>query len=147
MSTPLFHLSIPVADLDVARGFYVDLLGCRLGRSGARRMDIDFFGHHVVAHLAPEEAARGVDRFHSDGVDVSVRHFGVIVDRNAWDGARARLEAAGVDFSMTPQVIREGTVEEQAIMMMPDGCGNIVELKSIARDRVFARTGEATDSP
>lgn len=29
---------------------------------------------------------------------------------------------------MPPQVIREGTIEEQHIAMMPDGCGNKVEL-------------------
>jgi extradiol dioxygenase family protein len=136
---PRFHLSIPVADLAAARAFYVDILGCSIGREGEKRMDIDFFGHHVVAHHAPEEAARGVNRFHSDGVDVSVRHFGAVVERDDWDRMRERLEQAGVTFSMTPQVIRKGTVEEQCIMMMPDGCGNIVELKSIPAERLFAR--------
>jgi extradiol dioxygenase family protein len=135
----LFHLSIPVSDLARARAFYVDLLGCRVGREGERRMDIDFFGHHVVAHLAPEEAGAAVQRFHSDGADVSVRHFGAIVDEARWEALRERLEAAGVDFSMTPQTIRAGTVQEQRIMMMPDGCGNVVELKSIPPERLFAR--------
>lgn len=46
--TPLpLHLSIPVADLEAARRFYVDLLGCRLGRTEPGRFDFDFFGHHV----------------------------------------------------------------------------------------------------
>ena len=52
---------------------------------------------------------------------------------------RERLETAGVAFSMAPQVIRAGTVEEQCSMMMPDGCGNVVELKSIPQERLFAR--------
>ena len=91
MSEVMFHLSIPVRDLAAARAFYVDLMGCRVGRAGARRMDIDFFGHHVVAHLAPEEAARGSLEFHSDGADVSVRHFGVIVSAEQWETMRQRL--------------------------------------------------------
>jgi extradiol dioxygenase family protein len=135
----MFHLSIPVSDLARARAFYVDLLGCAVGRVGAGRMDIDFFGHHVVAHLAPEEATQQVRRFHSDGAEVSVRHFGAIVPEWRWHALRERLEAAGTAFSMPPQTIRAGTVEEQRIMMMPDGCGNVVELKSIAPERVFAR--------
>ena len=139
MPDTLFHLSIPVADLAAARAFYVDLLGCGVGREGETRMDVDFFGHHVVMHLSPQEAARGAGRFHSDGVDVSVRHFGVIVPAAQWERMRERLEAAGVEFSMPPQTIRAGTVEEQRIMMMPDGCGNVVELKSIDPERVFAR--------
>jgi len=139
MTPAMFHLSIPVSDLDRARAFYVDLLGCRVGREGERRIDIDFFGHHVVAHLAQEEAEQAVQRFHSDGVDVSVRHFGAIVTEGEWQRLRARLEDAGVAFTMAPQTIRAGTVEEQRIMMMPDGCGNVVELKSIPPERVFAR--------
>ena len=102
-------------------------------------MDIDFFGHHVVAHLVPDDAGHEPRQFHSDGVDVSVRHFGAIVPGPQWESMRQRLVAAGIEFSMAPQVIREGTVEEQRIMMMPDGCGNIVELKSIDPERVFAR--------
>ena len=29
---PILHLSLPVGDLDAARVFYVDTLGCRVGR-------------------------------------------------------------------------------------------------------------------
>ena len=34
---PLFHLSIPVDDLDRAKAFYVDMLGCELGRKASSR--------------------------------------------------------------------------------------------------------------
>ena len=112
-----FHLSIPVNDLDAAKAFYVDLLGCTLGREGERRIDINFFGHHVVAHRMPAEATQAVSEFHSDGADVSVRHFGAIVDAGTWDQLVARLEEHGTRFSMPPQVIRAGTGEEQKIVM------------------------------
>ena len=136
----MFHLSIPVANLETAKAFYVDLLGCTLGRAGARRMDINFFGHHVVTHLAEQEANQQVSRFESDGASVSVRHSGAIVAAPSWHEIVERLRAAKIEFSMPPQVIREGTVEEQHIAMIPDGCGNIVELKSISQERVFAST-------
>ena len=134
-----FHLSIPVDDLERARAFYVDTLGCDLGRVGERRIDIDFFGHHVVAHLAPSEATQTVGEFHSDGEDVSVRHFGAVVPKETWEALAERLSTNGtVDFTMSPRLIREGTIEAQHIMMMRDGCGNIVELKSIPSERLFA---------
>ncbi len=136
--TAQFHLSIPVNDLDAAKAFYVDVLGCTIGRESERRVDINFFGHHVVAHWMPAESAQSVGEFRSDGADVSVRHFGAIVDEQTWDRLVERLTEYGTRFSMPPQVIRAGTVEEQKIVMMPDGCGNIVELKSISADRVFA---------
>jgi extradiol dioxygenase family protein len=138
MPNPTFHLSIPVSNLEAAQAFYVDTLQCTLGRVGERRIDINFFGHHVVAHLAPDEAAQHAKPFHSDGVNVSTRHFGVIVELEQWKTLEQRLTACEVEFSMAPQVIRSGTIEEQHIMMMPDGCGNIVEVKSISPDQVFA---------
>ena len=55
---PLFHLSIPVDDLDRAKAFYIDALGCTVGREARGRFDINFFGHHVVAHLSPREAGK-----------------------------------------------------------------------------------------
>ena len=137
-SRSMFHLSIPVNSIERARAFYIDMLECREGRSSAHRMDVNFFGHHVVMHLAPEEADQAVHHFESDGAVVSVRHFGAIVEADEWHALAARLRSA-VEFTMEPQTIRQGTVEEQHIMMFPDGCGNIVELKSIPGSRVFAQ--------
>ncbi len=48
-----FHLAIPIHDLDAARHFYVETLGCGLGRSGADWQDLDFFGNQVVVHVMP----------------------------------------------------------------------------------------------
>jgi len=53
MKLPPFHLAFPVHDLAAARAFYGDLLGCAEGRSDARWIDYDFFGHQIVAHLVP----------------------------------------------------------------------------------------------
>ena len=36
----LFHLSIPVDDLQRAKAFYIDLLGCSVGREARGRFDI-----------------------------------------------------------------------------------------------------------
>ena len=55
-AVPLFHLAFPVHDLSVARRFYGELIGCREGRSSDSWVDFDFYGHQIVAHLAPEEA-------------------------------------------------------------------------------------------
>ena len=82
-----FHLAFPVTSLENARAFYGDLLGCPEGRSSPEWVDFDFFGHQLVAHLAPNEAGRaGVNAV--DGDDVPVRHFGVVLTMD--DMARAR---------------------------------------------------------
>ena len=50
-SRDVFHLAIPVYDLDEAEAFYVGALGCKLARRYADRITIDFFGDQLVCHL------------------------------------------------------------------------------------------------
>ena len=134
-----FHLSIPVSDLDRVRAFYIDLLGCHEGRSADRRMDIDFFGHHIVAHLAPTDAAQQSSPIGTDNDPSPVRHFGVILPLPAWEAMAQRVTAAGVDFVLKPRVMHKGKAEEQSIMLIRDGCGNVVEFKSMPTERIFRR--------
>jgi len=142
MSEPLFHLSIPVDDLDRARAFYIDTLGCTAGRQARGRFDINFFGHHIVAHLSPNEAAKDKGEIPSDGDVAPLRHFGVILELDDWKAMEKRLAEHNIVFVLSPRVSFEGKPAEQHIMMLPDGCGNIVEFKSQPRERVFA-----TDAP
>jgi len=139
---PLFHLSIPVDDLDRAKAFYIETLGCSIGRETRGRFDINFFGHHIVAHHAPREAAKPNGTIPSDGDIAPLRHFGVILGLEDWQAMAERLTSRNVEFSLSPRLSFAGKPAEQHIMMLPDGCGNVVEFKSQPRDRVFA-----TDTP
>ena len=138
MDRPRFHLAFPVRDLAEARAFYGGLLGCAEGRSSPEWVDFDFHGHQIVAHLAlaPERVATNP----VDGENVPVRHFGVILDLAAWRILADRLEAAGVDFILPPQVRFQGQPGEQATLFFLDPSGNALEFKAFADDaRVFAR--------
>ena len=46
-----FHLAIPVQDLEKARIFYRETIGCEEGRSSDHWVDFNFFGHQLVIHL------------------------------------------------------------------------------------------------
>lgn len=138
MDRPRFHLAFPVRDLAEARAFYGGLLGCAEGRSSPEWVDFDFHGHQIVAHLAsaPETVATNP----VDGEDVPVRHFGVILDLASWRALADRLEAAGVDFIIPPQVRFQGQPGEQATLFFLDPSGNALEFKAFADDAmVFAR--------
>ena len=52
---PPFHLALPVRNLEEAHQFYIDLLGCRVGRSAQRWLDIDFWGHQLSLHVCDEQ--------------------------------------------------------------------------------------------
>ncbi|MGH7256643.1 MAG: VOC family protein, partial [Nitrospirales bacterium] len=54
MNEVLFHLAFPVTDLAAAKRFYVDGLGCTLGRESATALTLGLAGHQLVAHLAKE---------------------------------------------------------------------------------------------
>ncbi len=129
MTLPPFHLAFPVHDLTAARAFYAGLLGCAQGRSADDWVDFDFFGHQIVAHLAPQAAS------HSnpvDGDDVPVPHFGVVLPMADWRAMADRLTAADTDFVIAPTVRFAGEPGEQATMFFRDPSGNALEVKAMA---------------
>ena len=122
MSAPAFHLALPVDDLDSARAFYGDLLGCAEGRSAPRWVDFDFFGHQLSVHLAEgagEEARNAVD-----GDDVPVRHFGVILPWADWNELHTRLAAAGQAFLIHPACASQENPASRA----PSFCATRLEM-------------------
>jgi extradiol dioxygenase family protein len=134
---PRFHLAFPVHDLGEARRFYGDLLGCPEGRSSPQWVDFDFYGHQIVAHLCQRQAEVASNEV--DGENVPVRHFGVILEVDAWHAVTGKLKAAGVRFIIEPQVRFAGQVGEQATCFFLDPSGNAIELKAFADDSmVFA---------
>ena len=139
MTRPRFHLAFPVHDLTEARRFYGELLGCAEGRSSDEWVDFDFHGHQIVAHLAPEEAGHRQSNA-VDGEQVPVRHFGVILDLDAWKALAERLKAAGIRFIIEPQIRFQGQPGEQATLFFLDPSGNALEFKAFADDAmVFAK--------
>lgn len=137
-SIPLFHLAFPVKDLEETRRFYTEILGCGTGRSSEQWIDFNFFGHQVVAHLKPEEA--GFASSNSvDGDNVPVKHFGVILEWQAWEDLAQKLKTENISFIIEPHIRFEGQVGEQATMFFLDPSGNALEFKSFKdQSQVFA---------
>ncbi|MDR5775077.1 MULTISPECIES: VOC family protein [unclassified Caballeronia] len=128
---PPFHLAFPVHSLASAREFYGDLLGCPEGRSSPDWVDFDFYGHQIVAHLAPEEVGHRTTSA-VDGDAVPVRHFGVVLSIPQWEALAEKLRTANTRFIIEPHVRFKGEVGEQATMFFLDPSGNAVEIKAFA---------------
>lgn len=138
-AAPAFHLAFPVRDLDEARRFYGGLLGCPEGRSSDEWVDFNLHGHQIVAHLAPQECAQ-VSTSAVDGHGVPVRHFGLILEMDAWQALADKLRAAGTKFIIDPYIRFKGEVGEQATMFLLDPSGNALEFKAFAdMSQVFAK--------
>ena len=135
---PRFHLAFPVDDLEAARHFYGDVLGCPEGRSDDHWVDFDLFGHQIVAHLVESRSERAVNPV--DGDDVPVPHFGLLLRPTQWRTLADRLVRAGVGFVIEPHTRFAGQPGEQSTMFVLDPAGNALEFKAFADDAmVFAR--------
>ncbi|MCB0639634.1 MAG: VOC family protein [Lewinella sp.] len=126
---PPFHLAFPVTNLPATRAFYEGLLGCEVGRTAARWIDFNFFGHQISAHLVDGGMPQGPTN-HVDGKDVPVQHFGAIVDLDTWHELADKLKAAGREFIIEPYVRFAGEIGEQATMFLLDPSGNALEFKA-----------------
>lgn len=139
MVTP-FHLAFPVRDLNEARAFYAELLGCRIGRSSENWVDFSMFGHQMSAHLRPPDGVSQSDGA-VDGAQVPIPHFGVVLEIGDWQALADRLLAEPtVEWIHKPMIRFKGEPGEQATFFLRDPSGNALEFKGFkSLDQVFAR--------
>ncbi|MFN5178014.1 VOC family protein [Limnohabitans sp.] len=123
----LFHLAFNVTDLNEARRFYGDVLGCREGRSTETWVDFDFFTHQISLHLG--EPFRTARTGHVGEHLVPMPHFGLILQRADWQALADRLQAQGVAFVIEPQLRFAGQPGAQWTMFFLDPFGNPIEVK------------------
>lgn len=134
-----FHLAFPVHDLSAARAFYGQLLGCPEGRSSEDWVDFDFYGHQIVAHLAPDLCTPASTNA-VDGQNVPVRHFGIVLTLEDWQTMADKLKAVDTQFVIEPYIRFKGEPGEQATMFFHDPSGNAIEIKAFADlNRLFAK--------
>ena len=128
----LFHLAIPVSDLDTANDFYINVLGCSKGRSSAKWMDFNFYGHQLVCHEVKELINKNSNDV--DGNNIPVPHFGIILDWDQFHKLSANLQLKNINFIIEPTIRFKGKVGEQAIMFLHDPSGNAIEFKSFKNE-------------
>jgi extradiol dioxygenase family protein len=139
--TAIFHLAFPVTDLAAARQFYVEGLGCSLGRESGMAMTLGLAGHQLVAHLieAPPEAQKGI----------YPRHFGLIFkDETDWEALYERAKRNGLRFFQDRRTRFSGTPIEHRTFFLEDPSKNLLEFKyyrhqsAIFGERDEARIGD-----
>ena len=122
MSKVRFHLAFPVHDLDAARKFYVEGLGCELGRESDRAMTLGLAGHQLVAQLTSETppAQKGI----------YPRHFGLVFESEKdWQALADRAKDKGLRFYQQPRVRYPGTRIEHHTFFLQDPSDNLLEFK------------------
>lgn len=132
MPTP-FHVALQVRDIDEARRFYRDILGCPEGRSDTQWVDFNLYGHQFVCHLNPRLGPEGKIAAHYNPVDghgVPVPHCGVVLEMGEWNSLAQRLRSRHVKFVVEPHIRFQGEPGEQATLFLLDPSGNALEFKA-----------------
>ncbi|MEN8928152.1 MAG: VOC family protein [Flavobacteriales bacterium] len=123
-----FHYAFKVKDLASTRKFYIELLGCKEGRSTQHWVDFNFFGHQLSAHVSDNIPA--LDYCGKvDGINVPIPHFGCIINPHEFEKIKKRLEAVKADFIVKPQKRYAGKSGEQLTLFVLDHSGNPLEFK------------------
>jgi len=106
-STSPFHLAFTVRDISDTRAFFGGLLGCTEGFVSDTRVDFDFFGNHLVAHLRRDTGPVS-GSIQTDEQRIPLPHFGVILDLASWETLAERLRGQGGEVSPRAEGPRQG---------------------------------------
>jgi uncharacterized protein len=130
------HLAIPAGDLEKAKTFYCDVLGCKTGNSEAGRwVDIDFWGNELTLHQSVERLP--TVRHDVDMGAVAVPHFGIHLSENEFQGLKQRIADAGLEYLDQPYRRFVGDEFEQETFFIEDPNGNVLEMKTMVNPEVL----------
>jgi len=142
MNRVLFHLAFPVTDLEATKTFYVDGLGCTLGRESSSAITLELRGHQLVGHLTKEPL--------QDQQGIYPRHFGLVfTSEEDWQALVDRAKAKGLRFFQQPRRRFPGTRLEHATFFLEDPARNLLEFKhyrydsAIFGEREYGEIGDA----
>ena len=129
-----FHLAIPVSNLQKSKNFYINILGCTIGRSSDKWIDLNFFKHQLVLHLSEKMISSSSNEV--DNKKIPIPHFGVILEWNQWQMLSKKIENK-ISFIVKPYIRFKGQIGEQATMFFLDPDNNALEFKSFKDDKMI----------
>jgi uncharacterized protein len=128
----VFHLAIPVHDLDEAQRFYVEMLGCKLARRYPDRITVDFFGDQLVCHRTELEPPA------PESLNLYPRHFGVTFREAAdFQAVHDCALIRKIPFFRDMSSRFEAMAEEHRTFVLVDPSGNLLEFKHYRDPRMM----------
>lgn len=133
----IFHLAIPINNLDLAKEFYRDGLGCKVGRENNKAIIFNFSGHQLVAHMTSEplQPQKGI----------YPRHFGMVYSTlRAWQELANRVQEQGMDFHQQPRQRFPEQITEHWVFFLQDPFYNLLEFKHYSNPEAIFEPVTAT---
>jgi extradiol dioxygenase family protein len=122
MGHVVFHLAFPIGDVEKAKQFYVDGLGCELGRASASAVIFNFKGHQLVGHVTSAAGAAPKS--------IYPQHFGLVFTaKQDWQAFADRARAKALRFYQQPRQRYSGSKLEHETFFLEDPFHNLLEFK------------------
>jgi uncharacterized protein len=126
--------SLQIRDIDEARRFYQEVLGCLEGtKGGGQWLEFNLYGQRIVCRLNPHLGKHGRVVSHyqfMDGKYVPIVHCGVALETTEWRSLRRRLKQHRVKFVVEPYRHITSAPGVQATLYLLDPSGNSLEVQS-----------------
>jgi uncharacterized protein len=119
---PIFHLAFPIATISQAKEFYVQGLGCTLGRETKNSIILGLYGHQLVGHITdiPLTTQRGI----------YPRHFGIVFPHlDMWQELEQRATAQQLIYRQPAKQRFRDEVTEHYAFFLEDPFYNLLEFK------------------
>ena len=121
MSKTIFHLAFPIENITDTKKFYVDGLGCTVGRQTANSMILNLYGHQLVAHVTEKIPPQ---------TGIYPRHFGIVFPTFAdWQALLDRSTAQNLNFYQSAKHRFSGAITEHRTFFLTDPFANLLEFK------------------
>ncbi len=137
MSEYIFHIAFPIANIPDTKKFYIDGLGCILGREADSSIILNLYGHQLVAHITKEPVAiqKGI----------YPRHFGIVFTNLAdWQGLLDRATTNNLTFYQSAKHRFPGAITEHRTFFLEDPFANLLEFKYYAHPEAIFGAQEFT---
>lgn len=122
MTEAIFHLAFPVGNIEDTKAFYIDGLGCELGRESPHALILNLYGHQIVAHVSEEPP--------TPQKGIYPRHFGLVFPELAdWEALLQRAENQQLQFYQQPKHRFPGQPTEHRTFFLRDPFNNLLEFK------------------
>jgi uncharacterized protein len=122
MADMIFHLAFPIENIPDTKKFYVDGLGCTIGREATNSIILNLYGHQLVAHVSePSLPAQA---------GIYPRHFGIVFPALAdWQALLDRAKLQHLTFYQSAKHRFAGAITEHRTFFLVDPFANLLEFK------------------
>ena len=142
MSKIIFHLAFPIENIPDTKKFYVDGLGCKVGRQTANSIILNLYGHQLVAHITEKLPPQ---------TGIYPRHFGIVFPTLAdWQALLDRSTAQQLNFYQSAKHRFSGAITEHRTFFLTDPFANLLEFKYYTHSEAifgaseFSQVGDLT---